>query len=396
VSEPFFAVNGERVVSGHITIPYWGPWVGELVLAVPDDADPGLPATITLGSMTLKGTIARSAGFSGSRSLRVIAGASGWRRKIASKGYSLDAGVKLSTVLQDAASAAGEKIVVGTDRIIGSAYVRRNDLAESVLKHLVAGQWWIDNDGVTQTKDRASTPIASTFTVINYSGAKGRFDIATEAYGDWTPGRTFTSPVVNEPQTISAVSFIAEKGKITTMVTNTTSKEERLIQSIRALIQDEVSRLAYGPPVEYKITRADTMVIDCAPVDPNASWPSLQNVALKPSLFGETIKPTVGAKALVQFLDRDPTQYRCTSIEGVSQQTAFGSTGDVAATVGGLFKVNGASDFVALAQKVLAEANSLKTWADTHVHPTGVGPSGPPAAPSPTPNSTACTKLKTD
>lgn len=394
--QQFFSVNGERVVSGVITVPYYGPWNAELVLAVTDDHDPGSPATITLGNLTMKGTVSRSAGFSGSRSMRIIGGAAGWRKKIAAKGYSHDAGVKLSTVLQDAASAAGEKIVVSDERIIGTAYARRNDLAESVLKHHVAGQWWIDNDGVTQTKARPSGPIASVFTVINYSGSKGRFEIATEAYADWMPGRSFSSPVLTDPQTISSVSFVAEKGAIKTIVTNTSTKEERLLQSFRSLVQDELSRLFYGPPVEYVITSADTMKINCAPVDAASKWPPLSNVPLKPSISGEIVKPTVGGKALIVFLDNDPTQYRCISVEGTTQQTAFSTSGNFTVTVGGLFEVNGAGDFVALAQKVLSEMTSQKTAFDTHVHPTGVGPSGPPAAPFPTPGSTACTKLKTD
>lgn len=62
------------------------------------------------------------------------------------------------------------------------------------------------------------------------------------------------------------------------------------------------------------------------------------------------------------------------------------------------------SAFVALANLVdteLGNLNShlttLKTWLDTHVHPTGVGPSGPPSAPSAapaSPASVAATKVK--
>lgn len=51
-------------------------------------------------------------------------------------------------------------------------------------------------------------------------------------------------------------------------------------------------------------------------------------------------------------------------------------------------------EFVALANLVDARFATVKTAHDTHAHPTGVGPSGPPAAPMPALESVACTKLK--
>lgn len=54
----------------------------------------------------------------------------------------------------------------------------------------------------------------------------------------------------------------------------------------------------------------------------------------------------------------------------------------------------GAVEFVALATKTLTELQTLNTWLVSHTHPTGVGPSGPPTVPPPTPNSVAATKVK--
>lgn len=79
-----------------------------------------------------------------------------------------------------------------------------------------------------------------------------------------------------------------------------------------------------------------------------------------------------------------------------------GSEAEVIAT---LTKIGeGASEWVALSNLVddaiaaVVEAiNTHVTWANSHLHPTGVGPSGPPAAPASsadTPPSTACTTLK--
>lgn len=70
--------------------------------------------------------------------------------------------------------------------------------------------------------------------------------------------------------------------------------------------------------------------------------------------------------------------------------------GDVLVKVDGLLKVAGAGDFVALAQKVDTAFQNIVTWLTAHVHPTGVGPSGPPTPPPTGQASTAATKTRTD
>jgi hypothetical protein len=55
-----------------------------------------------------------------------------------------------------------------------------------------------------------------------------------------------------------------------------------------------------------------------------------------------------------------------------------------------------ATDFVALALRVLTELQNIKEWADLHVHSgvtTGVGSTGVPTVPMPVPGSVAATKV---
>jgi hypothetical protein len=62
-----------------------------------------------------------------------------------------------------------------------------------------------------------------------------------------------------------------------------------------------------------------------------------------------------------------------------------------------------ASDFVALAAKVLTELQDIKSWADTHTHTTtatvstgSVGVVSTPTVPMPAPNSVAATLVKAE
>ena len=390
----FLALNGFRAISGTVSIPQWGPWSADIVLATSDPLV--AQATVTIGDLTLSGTIIRMASFAGSRSARVVAGGGGWRKIIPGKGYAHDAGVKLSSVLNDAAREAGEQISVADDRSIGASYTRKKGQAGRALRLLIGSQWWIDPHGVTQTKVRDATPISSAFTVVGWSGGKGRFEIATEKYSDWMPGRTFTAPTVKTPQTISSVTLTADNdGKLRLDILAGQAREDRLTQQIRDIVRDELATHDYCAIVEYEVTKASEMKIDCKPTDPGTGWPMLSDVPLRAGLLGEVVTPTVGKKAMLGFLNADPTRVVCVGLEGISQKSAFDSSGDIVATAGGLFKVNGAGDFVALAGLVKSRLDTIQAAFDAHVHPTGVGPSGPPPPIGPL-AAVACTKLKTD
>jgi phage baseplate assembly protein V len=70
--------------------------------------------------------------------------------------------------------------------------------------------------------------------------------------------------------------------------------------------------------------------------------------------------------------------------------------GDVEVLITGLMKVAGASDFVALAAKCDARFAAIESNLQAHVHPTGVGPSGPGTPPLTPGDSVAASKLRTD
>lgn len=198
-------LDGVRIISGTLAIPYWGTWAADFLLATPNDVP--AQSTVVLGDLTLIGTTYRAASYSGARSERVVGGAAGWLKTIPSKCYQNAAGVPASMVLGDAAKESGETInASAATASLGSFFVRTAGPASRVLRQVSGGLWWMDATGTTQLGPRLGDPIGSPFTVISFSGAQGLFHIATETLSDWMPGRTFTSPTVTMPQTISLVT----------------------------------------------------------------------------------------------------------------------------------------------------------------------------------------------
>lgn len=210
----YASLNGRRIVSGRITIPYYGIWVADILLALSDGITS--PATVTIGDLSLVGSIYRAASFTGTRSVRLIGGAGGWRKTLPAQFYQSTGGVRLSMVLGDAAAAVGETVKIATDTSLGTAWTREGGYpAERLLRFLAGPTWWMDNAGVTQVGPRTGGAIGSSFQVINWSGGKGSFEIATETLGDWMPGRTFTSVNVKTAQTVGMTTIdVDNDGKL--------------------------------------------------------------------------------------------------------------------------------------------------------------------------------------
>lgn len=214
MSDQFAALNGERIISGDVCIPYFGIWVADVVLA--ESSSITSSVQLTLANLNLKGHIYRAASFSGSRSARIVGGYGGWRKQLNYQTYNNPSGVKQSMILRDAAAAVGEQINTGTDKTLGTFWVRERCTASEVLRLLLGETWYVDETGVTQARDRSNTAlIKSEYSIGSWSGAKGRFDVATEDLASWLPARTFQNPTVTSLQKISMTNIhLDNEGKL--------------------------------------------------------------------------------------------------------------------------------------------------------------------------------------
>ncbi len=211
MADLYATLNGDRIVSCSLTIPYYGMWAGDATLAQTDN-DVQNPCTLVLGNLTLTGWAIRTSSFAGVRSARLVGGVGGWRQVVAPQAYRNPGGLKLSTILQDVAAAVGEKVNVpaAQDTIIGTDFVRESAQAQRVLRQLVGNLWWMDLTGVVQVTPRTSAAIGSSFLVSSYMPEQGRVSIATEDLVSWMPANTFTAPTIGSGLTISCSTFVSD------------------------------------------------------------------------------------------------------------------------------------------------------------------------------------------
>ena len=209
----FSSYAGADIISGSITIPYWGAISADVGFTTTSSVN--LTGTLIIGDLSYKCTVFRSSEFGGSRTARLVGGYGGWRKNIPTQGYNLSSGVKASLVLGDCANIVGEQVTVVTDRSLGQQWAREEAPASRTLKQIAGIEWWVEPSGVTRVGPRTNlTQITSPFEVLARTGGKGTVTIATEIYADWTPGRTFLIPGSATPVTISAVILtLGEGGK---------------------------------------------------------------------------------------------------------------------------------------------------------------------------------------
>lgn len=204
---------GHDIVSGVITLPYWGCLVADVGFTVFDQID--LQGSLIIGDMKYESAVYRSSGYAGSRTARLVGGAGGWRKPVPSQGYYQESGVQASMVLRDCAAAVGERVMLAQDRSVGPHWAREAAVASRTLRQIAGLQWWVDAAGTTQVGSRTLvSQITSAFDVLMRTGGKGTVTIATEQLADWTPGRTFALPDSSTLSTISTVIItLGEGGK---------------------------------------------------------------------------------------------------------------------------------------------------------------------------------------
>ena len=307
-------VNGALVTRLSVTLPALGIWTADATLATSTPLTGRV--TIKAGNLTLSGTVIRSGDVSGSRSARIVGGAAGWRKPIASRGYASPAGVRIETVLGDAAKDCGETLA-SPSGILGTHYVRERAEASRTLTMILGHAWYVDAAGHTQTKERDNSFVTTPFSVIARHGFEGSFEIATEDLASWQPGRKFTYV---ESLQISSVTIEVSGGKFRLFVTTTEDRGDRLKRDIQAMIRSEIASLTYHAIWEYTVVVGTPGKVDATASD--SRMPSVTQCPLMPSLLGESVTLAPGETVYVSFIGGDPSKPMVVGAKGTPLMSA--------------------------------------------------------------------------
>ncbi len=301
-------LNGIAITRAAITIPRWGAWVADVETVL--DTEQSGAAVIVVGGLELRGTIVRGGIDEERGRYRVVAGAAGWRSIVPARSYRNAAGVRLATILGDAAGEVGETWGTLPDTRIGGAYVRQLAEASRVLDDLGPEGWHVDELGVTQWGLRAAAEYALPYAVMQDHRARGLLTVAAEDLRGLVPG------AVLEGRQVASVRH--ELGETLRSHLHMLETSDQTLGAFRRLVEWVIASLGYLGSYEYQIRAVSGGYVDVSPVRSASGLPQLANVPVRVGIPGGAGEPAVGSSCVVRFLDGDPTRPYVSDLEGES------------------------------------------------------------------------------
>lgn len=290
-----------RATSAKVNIPAWGCWFAEVAL----DGEHSLTGvqTLKLADIALTGTIISGGPQQGRTMYRIVGGKGGWGRTLKRRAYANDAGVKLVTVLQDAAAEAGEVLGdVSQDTRIGPAYVRPAGLASASLQELASQGWYVDETGTTRIGSRPATAFTETATRTQpLDKARGKIVLAAEKIASIVPG-----VVIDNMTVVDVAHEISAGGGLRTTVWGSTTPST--LNSLALLLAQLDPNRLYRGVTEYRVVSQSGNRLDLQPIRVSLGLPELERVPVRPGTSGMACEPALGSRVLVGFVDSDPTR----------------------------------------------------------------------------------------
>lgn len=323
------SLNGLRATHARVQMPAKGLWYAEVSLDGEHTLAERAGVTLTIADLTLVGAVLSGGPAKGRSSFRLVAGAAGWNREIPKKSYNSDAGVKLSTILTDAAAEAGERIgAISTTPRVGPGFVRPAGRAATVLEQTADG-WYVDNAGVTQLGARAASTLPANVTRVEpLNRMTASVKLASDSIAAIVPG-----VVVDGMAALDVEHNLTPDGLRSTVYGARGEGHSRDFEAIRAVVDMIDPNRRFRGVTEYRVVTRDGKRLNLQPVLSTLGMPTLARVKVRPGVAGmEAIVP-VGSVVLVGFVNSDPARPYVCGFEDAEGE-GFGTGAEFVARLG--------------------------------------------------------------
>lgn len=290
------------MTDARLTIPAWGASFHDVSL----DSEVTLSGAVTLvvADLTIQGTVLSGGPAAGRSFYRIVAGAGGWGKSIPEKSYANDAGVKLSTILGDAASAASETLDGTTvpATTFAPSFVRPADLACRVLEQVSPNAWYVGEDGKTRIGARPTATLSTKVVQTSQLDlARGTVELASDSIANILPGAIIFG--------LTAVDIEHEivKGVLRTRLWGKQGNgTSRRLAAWRALADQFDPDRKFRGTFEFRIVTQSGNRLNLQPIRVSTGMPNLQRVYVRPGVPGVTAQYALGSRVIVTFIDADP------------------------------------------------------------------------------------------
>ena len=347
-------LNNAPVLDLDLHMPMNGAWSAEVQVASDTEVAAGDTVTLDLPGLALTARVIR-AGISSERlRIRLTGGSVDWSAVQEVKHYKATS-----------ADAVVEDVAVELDQPLGEAFDfwtrapgTTGSTVQAVAQYL-GFNWRVNPDGTVRLRGEAPETVdTSELVEVGRDPARGLVEAAPEN-AVILPGTLAGADSVGDvlynqgPDGLFRVRYYTEaRGRV----------RHALERIIRWVTRDTLFLGLYMAEV---VRQAADGTLDLMPDDDRLRSQGLQSVPIRHGLPGVTVEVPNGERVLLGFDAGDPSKpYAALWHEG--QVTRVNIGGEVA---------------VALSTLVTERLDTIQQAFDVHLHPTGMGPSGPPQAP---------------
>lgn len=310
-----FTLAGKMISHVHAEIPSHGVASADVRL---DGASVlSGAATLTLGDLSMEGTIVHGEVSAGRGFYHWNAGAAGWRTSIAARGYP-SSGVRRSAVIRDAAEACGEQVnQPPPDLALGlpgnGGYLRPAGPAWDVLRAFGV-PWYVDTAGVTQIAERPSGAASTDGTLEGAWPDERRLVVvpAAERLAGYMPGLTLGGALI---ATTRIDVTPGEPIRLTLLTRDARGESSDLREQLDIMHAQNAAKTRFHGKYRYRAVSRNGTLYGLDPVNPALGLPRLDNRDLwfgvpgfDATLFNATPSRETSITVIVSFLDGDPAQ----------------------------------------------------------------------------------------
>ena len=298
-------LNGNRITEARLSIPRGAPRIDDVSLDAEVTIAGGAACTLVVADLTVKCAVLSGGPAAGRSYYRLVAGAGGWGKEIPAKSYANDLGVKNSTILGDAAAAAGETLDTSTipSGTFAPSFVRIADQACRVLEQLSPSAWYVGEDGKTRIGARPSTTYfeRSLDQTSQLDLARGTVTLASDTIAAILPGATIAG------LTVVDVEHEIASGALRTKVWGQQSGgTSRRLSALRKIVDQLDPDRKFRGTYEFRIVTVTGNRLNLQPVRVSTGMPNLSRVFVRPGVPGVGAQYKLGSRVLVTFIDGDP------------------------------------------------------------------------------------------
>jgi hypothetical protein len=297
------SIGSATVSRARVQIPSWGLWWADVELT--GEVTLSGAVVLTIADASLSGTIVPGGGAVNGRSgYRIVGGAGGWGQPVAARSYANDAGVKLSTIAQDAATDAGETIdLTGLSGNVGPSFVREAGPASYVLDRVSVRAWYVDAAGTTRFGARTASTITTTAQRVRVDAGAGMLTLATQEIAAIVPGAT-----VDDVTAVDVQYDLSPEDGLRVTLWGSTWGASRRAEALRRLVRSLLPEYRWHGRYEYRVVIQEGERLSLQPVLTSLGLPDVRRVRVRPGVPGAKASHHLGALVEVAFVNADPSR----------------------------------------------------------------------------------------